>query len=77
MKNAKNLKRTNIFIRNDFSRDTLRKRRCLWDKTAEQRKNGARVRLINDKVKVDSKMYYWDDAKEEMSMLDTKELSAE
>lgn len=54
------LKRTNISISEDFSKNIRDTRTKLWRSTAEERKTGSKVSLHFDKLKVDGKLYVRD-----------------
>ena len=47
---AKKLKNTGIFINEDFCADTMMKRKALWDKVKEHRKNGKFATVRYDKL---------------------------
>lgn len=53
LRRAKNLKGTDIFVQNDFSRATLRKRKLLWKTAKDDKANGKEAYLIHDKLKLD------------------------
>lgn len=61
LKNARKLKGTKIYIQNDYSVDTLRKRKLLWQSAKEEKKQGKKVILLHDKLRIDNELYVWDD----------------
>ncbi|XP_037518481.1 uncharacterized protein LOC119395575 [Rhipicephalus sanguineus] len=61
LRNCKKLKGTQISVQNDFSADTLRKRKLLWQSAKVEKEQGKRVALVKDKLRVDSQFYAWDD----------------
>lgn len=61
LKNCKNLKDTEYCISEDFSSRVRAVRKKLWDSTAELRKKGIKVTQSFDKIKVDGKLFVWDD----------------
>lgn len=63
LKNAKKLKGTKIFIQNDYSRCTLRRRKLLWDSGKIERANGKKPYLVHDKLRIDDETFMWDDSK--------------
>ncbi|CAN8005997.1 unnamed protein product [Ixodes pacificus] len=63
LKNAKKLKGTHIFIENDYSRCTLRKRKLLWESARSDKANGRRIFMVNDKLRIDDDTFIWDDSK--------------
>ncbi|XP_070378419.1 uncharacterized protein [Dermacentor albipictus] len=62
-KNCKKLKGTGISIADDYSKETVTKRKLLWNSAQDERKQGKRVRLDYDKMFIDGDMYSWDDEK--------------
>lgn len=63
LKNSNKLKGSNIYVQNDYSQCTLRKRRLLWESAKAERDSRKRVTLIHDKIKIDGKLFGWDEAK--------------
>ncbi|CAN8015811.1 unnamed protein product [Ixodes persulcatus] len=61
-RNCKKLKGTKISISNDYSQDTLVKRKNLWASTSAERANNSRVRLIHDKIQVNGDTFYWSES---------------
>lgn len=61
MKNCYKLKGTHINISEDYSRRVTEIRRNLWISSLEERKKGAKVRLIFDKVLINNVLYAWDE----------------
>lgn len=61
LKNCKNLKDTGYGISEDFSSRVRAVRKKLWDSTAELRARGTKVTQSFDKIKVDGKLFVWDD----------------
>lgn len=55
------LKGTQISISEDFSKRVRDLRRRLWHSAAVEKTNGAKVSLLFDKLKVDDKVYIWDE----------------
>lgn len=65
LKNAKKLKGTNIFISNDYSQRTLRRRKLLWESAKTDKNNGKNVYLIHDKLHIDDDTFVWNEDKNE------------
>lgn len=63
LKNAKKLKGTEIYIQNDYSRCTLRRRKLLWDSGKIDKANGKKPYLVHDKLRIDDETFMWDDSK--------------
>lgn len=61
LQNAHKLKGTKLSIQNDYSKPTLQKRKLLWDSAKNEKLNGKKVTLINDKISIDNELYIWDD----------------
>lgn len=61
MKNAYKLKGSNTSVQNDYSRDTLRKRKLLWHSASEERQQKRKVNLIHEKLRIDNNVFVWDD----------------
>ncbi|XP_072142792.1 uncharacterized protein [Dermacentor andersoni] len=61
LRNCKKLKGTQISVQNDFSVETLRKRKLLWQSAKADKEQGKKVALVNDKLRIDSQFYAWDD----------------
>lgn len=59
-KNCRKLKGTNISISDDYSQETLKKRKLLWLSAQTEKQNGAKVRLVNDKLFINDHAYTWD-----------------
>lgn len=62
LKNAHKLKGSDISIQNDYSKETLRKRKLLWESAKSEKGQGMKVTLNYDKLHVDRDTYKWDDA---------------
>lgn len=60
LKNCSKLKGTSISVSEDFAPATRQIRKHLWNSTAEIRKTGVKVQLVHDKVKIDKKVFEWD-----------------
>lgn len=65
MKNVKKLKGTNIFIQNDYSQQTLQKRKLLWESAKADKSQGKTAFLIHDKLCVGDDLFIWNEAKNE------------
>lgn len=63
MKNAYKLKGKDISLQSDYSPNTLRKRKLLWESARKEKKEGKKVILLNDKLLVNGTLYAWDDVK--------------
>lgn len=61
LRNKIKLKGTDIFVDNDYSSETLRKRKLLWESAKAARDGGKKVFLVSDKLCVDKRYYVWDD----------------
>lgn len=59
--NANKLKGTKVSIQNDYSKETLRKRKLLWDSAKNEKLQGKKVALVHDKLRVDKEKFAWDD----------------
>lgn len=59
LKNAKKLKGTKIFIQNDYSAYTLKKRQMFWESTKSEKAAGKKVYLVHDKLHVDGDTFIW------------------
>nr|XP_037285001.1 LOW QUALITY PROTEIN: uncharacterized protein LOC119177920 [Rhipicephalus microplus] len=67
LKNCFKLKGTHNNISEDYSKRVTGIRRNLWVSSLEERKKGAKVRLVYDKVLISNVLYTWsDDAKEKI-----------
>lgn len=62
LKNCGNLKGTEFSISEDFSPRVQQIRKKLWASAREERSSGAKVALTFDKIKVNGKLYRWDDS---------------
>lgn len=62
LKNAKKLKGTTIFVQNDYSKQTLKKRKLLLDSAKEEKSQGRNVYLVHDKLHVDKEVFVWNEA---------------
>ncbi|KAK8763386.1 hypothetical protein V5799_034005 [Amblyomma americanum] len=65
LKNTKKLKDTNFSVHEHFSSNVRNRRKNLWKSAADNRKNGQKVALIFDKLKIDGVMYAWNDVTSE------------
>lgn len=61
--NARKLKGTDISVQNDYSKETLRKRKLLWDSAKDEKRHGKKVNLVHDVLFVDRDKFVWDDSK--------------
>lgn len=61
MSNAKKLKGTSISFQNDNCAETLRKSKLLWDGKKQDKDMGKKVSLVQDKIRIEKQLYYWDD----------------
>ncbi|XP_049268092.1 uncharacterized protein LOC125757052 [Rhipicephalus sanguineus] len=59
LQNCKKLKGTAITISHDYARETVEIRRKLWKSAASDRANGAQVKLVHDKIKINGVLYGW------------------
>lgn len=57
---CKKLKGSEINISHDYSQETLEKRRLLWQSAQKDKKEGAKVKLVHDKLDINGTMYTWD-----------------
>lgn len=62
LRNTGKLRGTRIYVQNDYSAETLRKRKLLWQEAKRDMEAGKRVTLIHEKLRVDNQFYTWDDA---------------
>uniref|UniRef100_A0A147BGB8 Putative myosin light chain kinase n=1 Tax=Ixodes ricinus TaxID=34613 RepID=A0A147BGB8_IXORI len=65
MKNCVKLKGTKISINEDYSKRVVELRKNLWNSTAEERKNGAKVNLVFDKLWLNNVLYAWNEVSNE------------
>lgn len=61
LKNAYKLKGTKVSIQNDYSPDTLKKRKLLWNSAKLEKQQGKKVILLHDKLSVDGELFTWDE----------------
>lgn len=61
--NCKKLKGSGISIGDDFSKETLAKRKLLWNSAKQKRDDGERVQLNHDKLIINSDVFVWDYSK--------------
>lgn len=61
LKNCRKLKGTNYSISEDFSPRIQAIRKKLWEVTKENRERGEKVALLFDKVKINTKLFRWDE----------------
>lgn len=74
MKNVKKLKGTKIFIQNDYSQQTLQKRKLLWESAKADKSQGKTAFLIHDKLCVGDDLFIWNEAKNERQKYTVKPL---
>lgn len=60
---AYELKGTSKSIAEDFSKRVREQRKQLWESAKAEKDNGAKVKLIYDKLSVDSVIFAWDEVK--------------
>lgn len=58
LKRASKLKGTNIFVQNDYSKQTLAKRKLLWESAKAEKAQGKRAFLVHDKLRVDDDLFF-------------------
>lgn len=63
LSNGYKLKGKTISILEDFSAATREVRKCLWDSAADDRRDGTKVKLVYDEMKIGSELYEWDETK--------------
>lgn len=61
--NCAKLKGSGISVGDDYSKETLDKRRLLWKSALKEKEQGSRVRLNRDRLTVDNNVYVWDYSK--------------
>lgn len=61
LKNCVKLKGTAYSINEDFSKRINEIRKNLWSSATEEKRQGSKVKLIYDKLKVNDTMYAWDE----------------
>lgn len=59
LKNCSKLKGKKISISEDFSATTRSIGKKLWDSTAEIRKEGGKVKLVYNRIKIGNDMFHW------------------
>lgn len=69
--NAKKLKGSKVSIQNDYSKETLRKRKLLWDSAKNEKLQGKKVTLVHDKLRIDKEKFEWDDTTNSRSKMST------
>ncbi|KAH9375203.1 hypothetical protein HPB48_017135 [Haemaphysalis longicornis] len=57
------LKGSGISVGDDYSKETLNKRKLLWKSALKEKDEGSRVRLNRDRLTVDNNVYVWDYSK--------------
>lgn len=75
LRNAKKLQGTGISIQNDYCADTLRKRKLLWESAREDKVMNKKVSLVHDKIRIDDKMYTWDDTSNSRKLIAKPKIS--
>lgn len=65
LKNCHKFKGGRISVSEDFSVTTRQIRKHLWESTSDARSAGSKVRLVYDKIKIDSDFYEWDSTKKQ------------
>ncbi|KAH7960759.1 hypothetical protein HPB49_023047 [Dermacentor silvarum] len=65
-KNCKKVKGTAYIISEDFSQRIQLIRKKLWAVAAEHRKKGDKVMLSFDKIKINGKLFRWDDTEDKI-----------
>lgn len=70
--NAFKLKGTTMSISEDFSSRVREVRRNLWKSAAEEKRNGAKAKLIYDKLSIDDTLYGWNETKNSRFKLQKK-----
>lgn len=63
LKNAHKPKGFDVSIQNDYSKETLRKRKLLWESAKSEKGQAKKVTLNYDKIHVGRDTYKWDNAK--------------
>lgn len=61
-----------MFINNDYSQATLMKRKMLWESARNDKDEGARVYLFNDKLHVNDDVFVWDENKNTRASISTQ-----
>lgn len=62
LKNCGNLKGTKVNVQNDYSKQTVRRRKLLWDSAKADKAEGRKIFLVHDKLRIDDDMFFWNDA---------------
>ncbi|XP_064472398.1 uncharacterized protein LOC135386414 [Ornithodoros turicata] len=60
LRNCNKLKGSTISVSEDFSKKVQHVRKLLWNSCLDDRKNGAKARLVYDKLYLNDKPYCWD-----------------
>lgn len=60
--NVKKLKGSGMFIQNDYSRSTLKKRKLLWESAKAERDAKKKVFLVHDRLKIEKDVFVWDES---------------
>lgn len=60
-KNVSKLKGSNIFVQNDYSHVTLKKRKLLWESAKHDKSLGKKVSLQHDKLRIDNDVFIWNE----------------
>lgn len=72
LKNCNRLKGSKISVQQDFSKETLRTRKLLWESAMPNKRNGDKVFLVRDRLHINGDIYSWDDIKQTRVLLSTK-----
>lgn len=58
-KQSSKRKETNYSVSDDYSRETAQKRTLLWRSAQEDKRNGAKMKLVCDELFIDRAAYMW------------------
>lgn len=73
LKNCNKLKGQSVSVSNDYAKETVAVRRKLWESASAERAQGKKVFLIDDKLKINDKLYTWDNEKNARSLLNSRD----
>lgn len=75
-KHCSKLKGSNISISDDYSRDTISKRKSLWESARKCKQKGSKVKLVKDNLWIDSERFYWNEDKKTRPKVNTRQTVA-
>lgn len=61
LNNCSKLKGTQFIVQEDFSKRGNSARKNLWNSAVDEKRKGARVKLMFNKIKINNTVYAWND----------------